>query len=231
MATTLQKRNTAFKVWISDLLNSAPVVSDGSPNSFRVNNKSVHRVNLTANVVFKFDTPDRSYCSLTVDDGSASIRLKSWREDTALLADVNVGDMVLVIGRPRIFNGETYITPELIKILSDPNWELVHKLMLLKEFGPASKISVSEEVDELSFDPPKPVVNSVVEEEIVEDVSETLRQKILSALESNSSDQGLEISKVVELSGLGESQVESIVHDLIMEGEIFEPRKGFLKVV
>jgi RPA family protein len=235
MATTIQKRNTAYKVWISDLLNSN-YVNGNSDNSnfFKVRDKEVHRVNLVANVVFKYDTPERSYGALTIDDGSGSIRLKAWRDDVAILDGVKIGDMVLVIGRPRTFNEETYITPELVKVITDPNWELVRKLELLKEYGPPPKVAERiETFDELSYESPKVVQDGVrvVEEEIVEDVSETLRQKILGIVESNSDDKGIELSQIVKISGLDEKQVEITVNDLIAEGELFEPRKGFLKVV
>ncbi len=229
----IQKRNTAYKLWISDLLNANLASNNGSSNFFKIHNKDVHRVNFVANVVFKFDSVDKNYGSITIDDGSGSIRLKAWREDTALFDNVKVGDMVLIIGRPRSFNNEIYINPELIRVLNDPNWELVRKLELLKEYGSPSK--VSEELDapdELSYSLPKPAVQqAVVEEEVLEDVSETLRQKVLSVIESNSGDKGLEVSSLIKISGLDEKQVESTVNDLLAEGEIFEPRKGFLKVV
>lgn len=230
-----QKRQTAYRLWISDLLNSQLAqANDGMPpNFFTVHNREVHRVNFIANVVFKFETPDRSYGSVTIDDGSGALRLKAWREDAAIFNSIKVGDMVLVIGRPKSYNGEIYVNPELIKVLEDPNWELVRKLELLKEYGQPSKIS--EAVDELSYDKPLPQqasdAVSITEEEVVEDVTETLRQKIITLVESNSGDKGLEFSQLVRLSGLGESQVDSIVRELISEGEVFEPRKGFLKVV
>ncbi len=169
----LQKRNTAYKLWISDLLN-AHLNNGGAVNFFKIRDKEVHRVNIVANVVFKFDSTDNSYGSLTIDDGSGSIRLKAWREDTAIFDGVKVGDMVLVIGRPRSFNNEVYINPELIKVLDDPNWELVRKLELLKEFGPPPKVA-EPVVDELGYEmPSKPSVDeSIVEEEVVEDVYKT----------------------------------------------------------
>jgi len=228
----LQKRNTAYKLWVSDLLNSNSM-NNGSSSFFKVRDKEVHRVNIVGNVVFKFDTADRNYGSITVDDGSGAIRLKAWREDVAIFNNVRVGDMVLVIGRPKIFNNEVYLNPELIKVIDDPNWELVRKLELLKEYGSPPKVSEEVEViDELSYEAPKPVVEaSVVEEEVVDDVTETLRQKILTIIESNSDDKGLEMSRLVKISGLDDKQVESVVNDLLAEGEVFEPRKGFLKVV
>ncbi len=230
----IQKRNTAYKLWISDLLNANFATTNGvSANFFRIHNKDVHRVNFVANVIFKFDAVDKNYGSITIDDGSGSIRLKAWREDAAVFDNIKVGDMVLVIGRPRSFNNEVYINPELIRVLGDPNWELVRKLELLKDYGPPSKISGELDVsDELSYSLPKPAVQqAVVEEEVLEDVSETLRQKVLSILESSSDDKGLEVSSLIKISGLDEKQVESTVNDLLAEGEIFEPRKGFLKVV
>ncbi len=229
---TFQKRNTAYKIWVSDLLN-ANSVNNGGFSFFKIHEKEVHRVNIVGNVVFKFDTLDKNYGSITVDDGSGSIRLKAWREDTAIFDNVKVGDMVLVIGRPKSFNEEIYVNPELIKVLDDPNWELVRKLELLKEYGSPSKVSEKVEVvDELSYETPKQQISgdSVVEE-VVEDVTETLRQRILTIIESNSDEKGLEMSQLIRISGIDEKQVESTVHDLLSEGEIFEPRKGFLKVV
>lgn len=90
----------------------------------------VSRARIVATVVDKFKSDDESFGSLTVDDGSDTLRGKYF-QDLSALDQVKAGDIVELIGKVREYNGSLYINPELCK-QRDVNWELLHGLEYLK---------------------------------------------------------------------------------------------------
>ena len=225
------KRQTAYKVWISDLVNNSFVKQQGEwePNFVEVKDKKVSRVNLIASITSSTET--EGYLALTIDDGSgSSTMLKTWKEDTKLLEEFKPGDIVNIVGRIREYNNQKYITPELIKKLDNPNWELLRKLELLKEYGKPSKkepeIVPEEKVPETPQEVPK-VKEEVVTEDIVEEAppSETNRQKIFSIIEKAT--EGIDLNELMEQSKLTEQEINPIIEDLLKEGEIFKLKDKF----
>lgn len=203
------KRQTAGKFWISDLLKIN--------EKLEVKGKSAFRVNIIGNVVFKFMAEDESYVALTLDDGSGSIRIKAWREDIANMKNINVGDLVICVGRIKSYNEEIYINPEVVKKVN-LNWELVRKLELLKEYGKPEIVKVEPILEQ-----------SCVEEKIVdEDVSESERQKILNLIESIGGDVGARYDDVIRKGG---GKAEEIIKELLRDGEVYEPRPNMLRVL
>ncbi|MEK6861201.1 MAG: hypothetical protein AABY07_04460, partial [Nanoarchaeota archaeon] len=122
-------RLTAYKIWIASLINSPYVNNPGEfePNYIKVNGKEISRLNIIATVVNKYISDDGTYVTIIVDDSSSQIRVKSWREDTLLLKNINVGDTILLIARVKNYQNEIYLLPEIVKKVN-PNWELVRKL-------------------------------------------------------------------------------------------------------
>ena len=123
-----KKRNISFKLRIGDLLKAKPIIQDGKFLHAELGDKKIIRVNLIANVVDKFimDT-DKKYASITIDDASGQVRLKSFGDDILLLKDISQGDTLQIIGVVREYNSEIYINPEIAKKV-DPRWLLVRKL-------------------------------------------------------------------------------------------------------
>lgn len=124
--------------------------SELDSNHILFNSKKISRIYIIATVIQKFENDDNSYAAITIDDGSSDIRLKSWKDDTKLINNFMVGDLVLVIGRVRKYEDEIYISPEIVKKI-DPNWELVHKLTLSNEAVQEEKEEIFEEPKEIRF--------------------------------------------------------------------------------
>lgn len=126
-------RHVANRVWIKDLFNGQFIekASELDSCSILYNNKKISRVYIIATVTQKFESDDMSYSSVTIDDGSADIRVKAWAGDVDIIANAKAGDLVLLIGKIKKYNDEIYIVPEILKKI-DPNWELVHKSVLLQ---------------------------------------------------------------------------------------------------
>ncbi len=214
-----KQRFTSYKIWIRHLTNGNffKKEADWDSSYVLVNNEKVARVNIIANVIAKFKNDDGSYSSLIIDDGSDTIRIKTWREDTNKLENIKIGDMINIIGRVRMYNNEVYVTPEIIKQLDDPNWELVRKLELIKKYG-----SIKEDIGK-----PK------IAEEFVEDnveITENLRQKILVLVERLDKENGASKDDVILKSNVKKEDAEFVINELIKEGEIYENKTEKLKL-
>jgi len=100
-----QKRQTAYKISIASVLNSRYVKTEGfQPNYLELDSNRVSRVNVVGIVV---DKTVAQQTSLTIDDGTGRISARMFENDSVL--DVmQVGDILLIVGRPREFSSEKY---------------------------------------------------------------------------------------------------------------------------
>jgi len=206
-------RNTAYKIWISDLISGNYVKGEAQFDSGYVNikGKNVSRVNLICSVVDKFS--GENYSALTLDDGSGIVPLKAWNENVNLFLDLDVGDLVLVVGKVKQYNNSIYITPEVVKKIDNPLWLKLRKIELVKEYGESARVEISNFKNKVE-----------VERVVVENVVEGSREKVLRLIESLDSGEGAELAEVVEKSGLNEAN--TVIQELVQDGEIFELHKG-----
>jgi hypothetical protein len=116
------ERLTAIKAAIAELNSGAYKVKEGSNPSFvETPRGKVSRANVIAAVV---DKPAPN--SLLLDDGSATIESRSF-DTNELFANVLVGDILLLIGRPREYQGKRYLVAEIAKRLGSPTWLKLRK--------------------------------------------------------------------------------------------------------
>ncbi|MBI4159226.1 hypothetical protein HY500_03130 [Candidatus Woesearchaeota archaeon] len=219
------ERLPAYRIWLSSINNGSYVKQTGEfkPHYIDVEGKKVSRINLIATVVQKTETEDKNYASLTIDDGSAQIRVKTWREDIKLLGSINVSDIVLIIGKIREYQDEIYVTPEIVKRVQ-PKWQILRSLELYNEYGKPKPLSITLRKQ----DPISEEKNFNVEEEKISDNQEQKRQNILSKIEELDDGSGAEISAVISNSGLKEA--EKILQSLLLEGEVFNISSSKVKL-
>ncbi len=213
----LRQRNTAYKLWISQIL-SGGYISTEDKNYLYLNGLQIFRVNIIGNITFL--NSSEGYASALLDDGSGVIRLKTWQQGTQLLSSLNLGDLVIVIGRVKEYNGERYIAPDMVKKLDDPNWLLVRKLELLREYPISHK-----------QDTEKP---ALFHEEKIEDsplfrLTPSLRNKILEFIDSASDGAG--IDDITASLKIGKKEAEAAIYELIKEGAVYEYKPGRLKLL
>lgn len=128
MVEDIRKRNTAYKLRIGDILKSKPIKDQDKLICVEIGDKKINRVNLIANAIDKFiQEGEKKYASLTIDDASGQIRLKTFGDDIEILKKISQGDTIQIIGTIREYNDELYILPEIVKPI-DPKWLLVRKL-------------------------------------------------------------------------------------------------------
>ena len=220
-----QKRQIAYKVRIGEILSSRYVKEEGwQPNYIlTIEGKKISRINLIAAVISM--QREDSTSSVVVDDGTGEILLRSF-EGFLELKEIGVGDIVNIIGKPREFGQEKYILPEIMKRLQNPGWIGVRNLELSRLTGdikdtkaPVPEIKGGEKVVEEAVEGAKAAGPEKV----------TPFQKIYSLIKELDSGEGAEISEVGRRSGL--DNAEEILAELLKEGEIFEIRRGRVKVL
>jgi RPA family protein len=196
------ERQTAKKVSIFSLTHGKWVKKEGMEPSYIVTDygEEVARARVLGTVVGKFVSEDENFASLTLDDGTDTIRAKTFK--TAKPLDtVNEGDLVDVIGKVREWNGEIYIIPEIVHKV-DPNTELLRRLEI------ASKSR--------SFTSGRQPAEK-----------EDLRKKILEIVGKEKD--GISYDLLIQKSGKGEKEVEKVVNDILAEGICYEPTPGKIK--
>tara|TARA_Y100000310_G_scaffold344933_1_gene460603 strand:- start:3077 stop:3865 length:789 start_codon:yes stop_codon:yes gene_type:complete len=164
--------NTAFRVWISSLLDPASRVD----NRLVVSDKEISRVQIIGSVVAKTDAPERNFMTVSVDDGSGQIQMRCWSQDTDILKDIRMGMIVHVLARVAEYNNVVYLRPELVKEASDPNLETYHRAKLLEQYGPPVIAKQEWSLGAVSSDgsTPVPEINSSPEEKIEPVASEAV---------------------------------------------------------
>ena len=106
-AENSRKRHVAYKLSIKDILNFEYLKTDGSgPNYLKADNKQIARVSVIGVVIYELSTGNSKV--VVIEDGTGKISARSF-EDSLLLGNFSVGDVLLVIGRPREYLGEKYL--------------------------------------------------------------------------------------------------------------------------
>ena len=206
-----QKRQTAYKVRVRDILNSKYTKTEGSASNYlEMNEKKISRVNVVGVIVQKLGLDN--YKTIMIDDGTGRISTRVF-EENVLLDKVDVGDIVLIIGRPREFSSEKYIIIETIKKIN-PIWAKVRKL----EF---EKNVIKEDV----FSNKVTSNNEKITEEIV-DLTPT--NKVVKLIRQFDNGNGVSIE---ELSSKNIKDMDKIIDMLLKGGDIFEVKPGKLKVL
>jgi len=206
-----QKRQTAYKVRVKDILNSKYTKTEGSASNYlELDGKKISRVNVMGVIVQKLELDN--YKTIMMDDGTGRISTRVF-EENMLLDKVDVGDIVLIIGRPREFSSEKYIIIETIKKIN-PIWAKVRKLEFEKNVIKGDVFSNNVTSD-----------NENITEEII-DLTPT--NKIVKLIREFDKGNGVSIE---ELSSKNIKDMDKIIGMLLKEGDIFEVRPGKLKVL
>ncbi len=205
------QRQTAKKCRIGHLLDGNYVQQEGwDPSYVETEVGKVSRVNIMAVVV------GRDGDNLIIDDGSGKISLRSFGE--VPLENFEVGDKVLIIGRPRTYNEELYLAAEAVKEIKNDKWLDYRKL----EIDLLPKVEVEEKQEQAE----------VVEEDVSEKQEQAEErveggQEIIQKIKELDEGNGAEVDDVIE----GVDNGERIMNNLMEEGEVFEIKPGKVKVL
>ena len=201
-----QKRQTAYKIRIKEILGSRYVKTEGfAPNYLEINAQEISRINIIGVVVQKSELDN--YKTLIIDDGTGKISARVFENNT-LLDIIDVGNIVLIIGRPREFSSEKYLLIETIKEINHA-WAEVRKLELEKNGGKSNSL---------------PDNNSIGEEAV--DLDPT--SKIVKLIKELDKGNGVPIE---EISSKNIKDIDKTLNMLLKKGDLFEIKPGKLKVL
>lgn len=161
------------------------------------------RVRVMGTVVDSFKSEISDYTNFTLDDGTGTIRVKTWKSKSAI-NNIKVGDIIDVIGLVRFHRGEVYLVPELVIKVEDPNWELVREL-------------------ELCF------LRSLASMEVRELKLSTLHKSILKIIDGLDTGDGVSRATLEKLLNVPEDELERALETLLGEGIIYETDDGSYK--
>jgi RPA family protein len=237
------ERQNSKNVRISDLLSG--VFLQGDRDTMRPNTivtplgEQVGRARLVGTVVEKFQSNDGRFASLTVDDGTGAIRVRVFESDLKLISDFENGDLVSVVGKVKSFRDETYLGPDFVRKLDDPNSETLFRLEVLRDMYDRKKAAdeirsmhdqmSEEELTEYAMQ--KYGIDAQSLNIILQAKSDKVDYKplILDVISKLDQGEGAEIAKILEGAKLDEGVAESAISELLESGDLYEPVVGKLK--
>ncbi len=195
------KRNIAYKYHISSLLSGKPLLENERIKFLEIGDKNVVRVNVIANIVDKYiQEGEKKFGSLTLDDATGQIKVKTFGEDVEKFSAFNQGDTILVIGMVRSWNNELYLTPDIVK-KKDPSFLLVRKLEI------ESHKPLTQDASQLR----------------------ALKDKVLEMVKNAEKDGGVDIEKIILECKEAPPTINDEIKKLLEDGLVYEPRPGKLR--
>ena len=202
-------RQTAVPCTLIEIRQGAWVQNPGlEPSGVRTDRGMIARASVIGVMIAKDEK------TFSIDDGTNIISVRSF-DPVPVLA--NVGDIVLVIGRPREYNGERYLVLEICKRLRNPSWVQYRRRELQWLVAPQPSVAAPKHVQVL------PEITEPVPVEPVKNPFEAVVQAIRDLDAGSGADIEEVLSRVPEGNGF--------IQTLIEEGEIFEIKPGRLKVL
>lgn len=215
---------------------------DQNPNYILVSgDKKIFRINIIATLVHK--ELRGSVTSVLIDDGSGKIILRIF-EENKIVFHLEVGDVVQVIGKIRIFNQEKYIFPEIIKKIN-PVWLKVRSLELQRDKKQTEKEEKTvQKIEPKKNEDKKEIIKEIISsKKIVEDInnfeiiSEEIEEndpllpfeklsKLISQLDKG---EGAMIEEIIEKSPL--EKTEELIEKMLENGDIFHNMPGKVRLL
>ncbi len=197
-------------LYIVDIINGR-VAKEGEDKFSRwmltsANGEKVYKIRITGTIVNKYfslaSEDKKAFASVSIDDGTEVIRVKGWEDNAMILNVLEESDEVEIIGRPRVSEDEIYLFPETVLKNEDYNKELYLRTKKIKRYAKKNFIISSEQAMETE--------NFQKEKEIIWDI-------ILN------SENGVDLEELIDQTKLAKSTIEAVIHDLLNNGDIYEP--------
>ena len=242
--STQYARQTAVPCTLAEMKSGEWVQNDGLvPSGVKIRRGLISRVNVIGVLV------DKSENAFSLDDGTSISRVRSF-ETTPVAIHASVGDLVVVIGRPREYNNERFLVLEICKRLRNPSWVKYRKYELeslsntaITELNNSIPIEIHNSTNhnsvnnnftnqtsqpKQSIPVPQPNVNT---HKVDVPITQTKNpfELLMDTIRELDSGNGANIEEV--LKHIHIEDAENYIRTLIEEGEIFEPRPGKIKVL
>ena len=178
------------------------------------NGEKIYKIRLSGTIVSKYYGPKsdekKAFVSLTIDDGTDTIKIKAWEETADALNTFFEGEEMEVIGKPRLSEDEIYVLPEEFHKIEDFNKELYLRSKKIKRYVKKKLIIPSEEkIQENNFLEDKEMVWEIIAD----------------------SEEGVDFDFLIDETNLDRDKLNSIIHELLNNGDIYEPTASKYKKI
>ena len=240
-----KKRLTAIKSKIYDIINGKYVSEEESKYVLTNKAQKIGRARILGTVVYKFISDDKKFYSITLDDGTDTIRAKIF--DSLILEKINLGDIVDLVGRIREYNEEIYILVENIWKIYDPNFEILRELEIQEQTKMIANkkklvLEYKKQISDLQelkyvmkeFGINQEEVEAIIDSETIAEPEEEIgtddqKEKVLACITELDKGEGCNYSELMEASGLQENVLDVVIEELLNEGACYEPKPGKIK--
>lgn len=235
------QRHTAIKTTIKQILESTSQKDENEVTySLTTTQERLYRVNVLGTILQRETVG--SINNFLVDDGTGKITIRFF-EENKILDKMNVGMIILIIGRIRVYNQEKYISPEIVKEIP-ASWLKVRSLECKKLEDTVEKTEEKIEVEKEEELKKETVDEESIEEEVIdtevknvkevkemEGKSDTLlpNEKIISLIKELDQGEGVLVEDLIERSHL--NNTEQLIEKMLKQGEIFQIMPGKVKVL
>jgi RPA family protein len=220
----MRERITAVRASVSDIINGS-YSDDNGPHIVSPFGVELRRVVVVGFVVDKFyreadDSGKKRFESITLDDGTDTIRVKVWgEEDAIMLEGVKENILALVIGKVRKYEDEVYLVPEIVRELTDSNYMSLHLMERYKAILTRSGVSMMDTLEQ--------------QQELLTTTSSTVTGKlandIIAYVRLEAPPDGIPLKDIVsyfEKKGQDSEKVQTKVFNLVAEGALNEVSIG-----
>jgi hypothetical protein len=166
-----------------------------------------------------------------LDDGTGIISAVKWDVDSEKYRDINIGDLIDILGRVGYFSEKTQISNiKLIKKITDPNYVLLREAEVIKKIksgdiqeippdeGGDSEMNEDSFFDNLSDDIEIDKLFGEGEPSKVD----TIKEEIFSTIYEYSQDgNGISLEELQSRLQIPENKLRTHINDLVMESRIY----------
>lgn len=225
---------TAIRASVADIMNGDFGDDDG-PRVISPKGVELRRVALIGNIVDQV-TGNNNYASITIDDGTETIRVKAWGTEGDMLQKISGNIMALVIGKVREYQGEIYIGPEIVREIDDPNLITLHNFerqLAILRLGGKEHTKTQADIDGgelMSYD------TSVETKKKAKGSTSlgNLASEILDYIKASSPEGGVrieDIAKHFEKKGIESVKIQLELIVLVDEEKIIEEEVGLYRAI
>lgn len=222
-------RHVAVKVPLSYIVNGMyePATTESLACLITPDGSRIYRVNVMATILNK--EIQGNITNLYLDDSTGNVVVRSF-EEHPLLQSLRVGEVLLVVGKVRVYNQEKYLSPEIIKKVL-PSWLAVRleelKPMLSLAFPKYPVIETARATS--STTAPDQNGGNIVVEDVFDTVPSLPTEKIIKLVRELDLGAGALIEEVIEKSPL--PGTEQLLETMLQNGSIFQVVPGRVKVL
>ncbi|MHA1906554.1 MAG: hypothetical protein ACW98Y_04610 [Candidatus Thorarchaeota archaeon] len=232
----MKERMVAIRASVADIVNGT-FGDDNGPRVISPEGVELRRVLLVGNIVDQV-TGNNNFASITIDDGTETIRAKAWGAEANMLQAVSGDMLAIVVGKVREYENEVYVVPEIVREIDDPNLMTLHKLERRKailrlggmEVKPTSKSEDSGTL--MSYDTSQEDKSKTPSKST--SAAKGLAGEILEFIKKNESSGGVrieEIAKHFEAKGIESLKIQLELIDLVDQERIVEEEVGLYRTM